>query len=74
MRIIRFIDDTDTLRFGLESNGDQVEVLTGDLYTGLTPSGESVTMKKLLAPITPSNIYCIGLTIIKLQYKSSKTW
>ena len=61
MRIIRFIDDTDTLRFGLESNGDQVEVLTGDLYTGLTPSGESVTMKKLLAPITPSTIYCIGL-------------
>ena len=61
MRIIRFIDETDTIRFGLESQDNQTEALTGDLYAGLTPSGEWATVNKLLAPLAPSNIYCIGL-------------
>ena len=60
MRIIRFIDETDTIRFGLESQDNQTEALTGDLYAGLTPSGEWATVKPLLAPLAPSNIYCIG--------------
>ena len=61
MRIIRFLDEGDTVRLGLESQGEQAEVLSGDLYGGLAPSGERATVKKLLAPVDPVNIFCIGL-------------
>ena len=39
MRIIRFIDDAGSKRCGLESDSDQAELLVGDLYQGLEPSG-----------------------------------
>lgn len=61
MRIIRFLDDGGAIRFGLESAGAEVQVLAGDLCGGLEPSGEQATVKKLLAPLEPSNIFCIGL-------------
>ena len=34
---------------------------TGDLHTGLSETGEVADVKKLLAPIQPSQILCIGL-------------
>ena len=61
MRIIRFIDDVGIERYGLESDSDQAELLAGDLYEGLEPTGEKATVKKTLAPLSPSNIFCIGL-------------
>ena len=61
MRIIRFIDDVGIERYGLESDSDQAELLAGDLYEGLEPTGEKATVKKALAPLSPSNIFCIGL-------------
>ena len=61
MRIIRFLDEGGTIRFGLEPQGDQAEVLSGELYAGLAPSGERASVRKLLAPLDPINIFCIGL-------------
>jgi len=62
MRIIRFIDDEGHCRWGEEQPGSgEIPVLEGDLYEGLSPSGESAALAKLLAPLEPVNIYCIGL-------------
>ena len=61
MRIIRFLDDKNREYYGLESKGESAEVLQGDLYAGLSPSGTTAPIAKLLAPIDPVNIYCIGL-------------
>ncbi len=61
MRIIRFLDDENREHYGLESKGESAEVLQGDLYAGLSPSGTTAPIAKLLAPIEPVNIYCIGL-------------
>ena len=61
MRIIRFLDDENREHYGLESKGESTEVLQGDLYAGLSPSGTTAPIAKLLAPIEPVNIYCIGL-------------
>ena len=61
MRIIRFLDADDAIRWGLEAEGGQASVLTGDLFDQLVPTGEQVAVKKLLAPLAPTNIFCIGL-------------
>jgi 2-keto-4-pentenoate hydratase/2-oxohepta-3-ene-1,7-dioic acid hydratase in catechol pathway len=37
------------------------EKLEGELLTGLTPTGQTVTAAKVLAPIQPAAVLCIGL-------------
>ena len=40
MRIIRFIDQSGNIRLGESEDGEQADVLQGDLYTGLMTTGE----------------------------------
>ena len=61
MRIIRFIDADNAVHWGLKAEAGQASVLTGDLFDELVPTGEQVAVKKLLAPLAPTNIFCIGL-------------
>ena len=64
MRILRFCDPQGQVYLGLDQNskvGDSVAILTGDIFTELKPTGEHATLDKLLTPLTPCNIYCIGL-------------
>ena len=74
MRIIRFIDPEGRTRLADDSNnlvylgGDaigsgKITLLEGDLYGGLHPAGQADAsiIRKLLAPVDPSNIFCIGL-------------
>ena len=61
MRIIRFQDDQGNTHFGRETDGDQTTILTGDLYEGLQDTDQTATVAKLLAPVEPTNIFCIGL-------------
>lgn len=67
MRIIRFEDATGAVCLGSVSGGDftRAERLTGDLFAGLTPTGETVPVERLLAPLAPVNILCIGLNYRK---------
>ena len=61
MRIIRFEDETGQVRLGEETGDGQASILTGDLMGDLEPTGETVKVSKLLAPLIPTNILCIGL-------------
>ena len=61
MRIIRFLDDNGQEQLGEEDTGGSATLLSGDLYAGLTPTGSRANVGKLLAPVVPANIYCIGL-------------
>ena len=61
MRFIRFIDADGATHYGLRGDGDSAELLAGDPYTGLAPTGEHATIDRLLAPIEPVNIFGIGL-------------
>jgi len=61
MRFIRFLDADGAVHYGLRGDGDQAELLAGDPYTGLTPTGEAATIASLLAPVQPVNIFGIGL-------------
>lgn len=65
MNIIRFITESGDIRFGTGYRDGQAELLKGspdnDLFGNLSPTGESAKVKQLLAPLSPVNIYCIGL-------------
>jgi len=61
MRIIRFIGEDGRTHFGKPLDDGRSSVLDGELFGGLTDSGREVGVKQLLAPLVPSNIFCIGL-------------
>jgi len=67
MRIIRFEDERGQVRCGLDKDVvrdgvacGQVELLEGDLFSGLEITGEKTGLVRLLAPVVPTNIFCIG--------------
>jgi len=61
MRISRFIDQNHNIHFGKLRDDGRAEVLSGDLFEGLQPTGRIEAVAKLLAPLEPSNILGIGL-------------
>lgn len=61
MRIVRFLDDRGAETFGLAGEGDEAEVLEGDLFAGLRPAGRRARVVKRLAPLEPVNVFCVGL-------------
>lgn len=60
MKIIRYRNEHDAIEYGLQHE-DWTERLDGDLLDGIKPSGEKATVVKILAPIVPAAILCIGL-------------
>ena len=64
MRIIRFEDKAGKVQYGRVTSSDThdtAETLSGDLFTGLTPTGTTAAVARLLPPVAPTNILCIGL-------------
>ncbi|MEX2216698.1 MAG: fumarylacetoacetate hydrolase family protein [Phycisphaeraceae bacterium] len=64
MRIVRFSDDQGQIHLGQIPAGDipaQAQLLDGDLFGGLKPTGKTARIARLLAPLSPVNIFCIGL-------------
>jgi 2-keto-4-pentenoate hydratase/2-oxohepta-3-ene-1,7-dioic acid hydratase in catechol pathway len=61
MNIVRFLTENGDIRFGTNYQADSAELLEGDIANGFTTTGQSVKVKRLLAPLSPTNIYCIGL-------------
>jgi 2-keto-4-pentenoate hydratase/2-oxohepta-3-ene-1,7-dioic acid hydratase in catechol pathway len=65
MKVIRFIDANDQVRLGRTYGDGNVRLLEGDLYGSLKEVDGRVEVKKLLAPIEPAVIYCIGLNYVR---------
>jgi len=63
MRMVRFLDDDGVVRFGCAPAADyrDAELCEGQLPGGLAPMGRRVRVFKLLCPIDPRAILCIGL-------------
>ena len=61
MNIARFLDDTQCIAFGIPLEGNRAELLEGNSYRDLRPTGRQVSVLKWLAPVAPVNIFCIGL-------------
>jgi len=61
MKIIRYLNEAGIVEYGALDEDGAAERLKGDLYEGLQRSGEPGKTKKLLAPVVPTAILCIGL-------------
>lgn len=61
MRIIRFVDEQGAVRLGRAAGEGSAEVLEGSLFEGLRPAGERAAVRRLLAPLDPVNLFCVGL-------------
>ena len=61
MRIVRFIDDKGNICYGHEYSDNTATLLNGDLFKGFTDTGSRSAVKKLLSPVQPAAIFCIGL-------------
>ena len=68
-RIIRFASDDGKIYFGEEpkSENELATVLSGSIYDGtLTRTTAKKKIVKLLSPIVPRDIFCIGLNYMKV--------
>lgn len=65
MKILRYRDPDGHIHYGEQLNTDTIHQLTGDLFAGLKSTGEPARMEKILSPISPAAILCIGLNYKK---------
>jgi len=62
MKIYRYLNACDEIHHGiLQQDNSTMERLEGDFYGLLKPSGHFEPVAKLLAPLAPTSILCIGL-------------
>ncbi|MEX0641592.1 MAG: fumarylacetoacetate hydrolase family protein [Pirellulales bacterium] len=61
MKLIRYEDSKGKTRYGAIVEGAEPVEVDGDIFGAFTASSRRADVKKLLAPIAPVNILCIGL-------------
>ncbi|HSI64315.1 MAG TPA: DUF2437 domain-containing protein, partial [Candidatus Saccharimonadia bacterium] len=61
MKIVRFQDPLDLIRFGVLHDDGGITLLEGEIFGEFRDSKTRADVKKLLAPIAPVSIPCIGL-------------
>lgn len=61
MKIVRFINDRDQVQWGRLHEDGSATAIEGDVLDAFTDSGQAVPIRKLLAPLVPVDILCIGL-------------
>ena len=65
MKIVRFLDDAGAERVGESVTESTARVIEGSLFGEWSVTDEVATISKLLAPVEPSNVLCIGLNYRK---------
>jgi 2-keto-4-pentenoate hydratase/2-oxohepta-3-ene-1,7-dioic acid hydratase in catechol pathway len=61
MKIIRYLDLQENEHYGAKQEDDSVIELAGSLFSQLKPTNRPTDVRKLLAPLVPSQILGIGL-------------
>jgi 2-keto-4-pentenoate hydratase/2-oxohepta-3-ene-1,7-dioic acid hydratase in catechol pathway len=61
MKIARFLDTHCAVHYGTPIDAGRARRLGGHLYEGLTETTDEIAVARWLAPITPVNVYGIGL-------------
>lgn len=65
MKIVRFVDDAGKGQLGTNYQDNSAELLDGDLFKNPILTGKRVAVSRLLSPLVPSNIFCIGLNYME---------
>jgi len=76
-RIIRFEDSEGVVHYGEEpaggaKAGSVATVLDGDVFEGLTRSDTTAKVQRLLTPVAPTNILCVGLNYMRHWEEGAK--
>jgi 2-keto-4-pentenoate hydratase/2-oxohepta-3-ene-1,7-dioic acid hydratase in catechol pathway len=71
MKIIRFLDSSNLAQYGVDAGGGKAKLITGDIYRDYRVTDQTAEVKKLLAPIMPTSIFCIGLNYRKHAEESN---
>ncbi len=61
MRIIRFVDENGQAVYGVQQGEGKAARIAGDIFGDFTVAPDIVAVTKLLAPIVPTVVLCIGL-------------
>ncbi len=61
MKIIRYLDTAGETHFGAEQADGSALRISGDIYGEFAATAEVADVAKLLAPVVPAQILCIGL-------------
>ncbi len=61
MKIVRYLDSTGKVFYGAEQPSGETLRINGDIFSGCRLTAEQAQIKKLLAPVFPAAILCIGL-------------
>lgn len=61
MKICRYLNQDHQIQYGILRSELLAERCEGDLYGELNPTGQIDTITKLLAPLVPTSILCVGL-------------
>lgn len=65
MKIVRFLSDKDEPQFGAQHEDGSVTRIEGCIFSEHHDTGDPATVKKLLAPVQPTAVLCIGLNYRK---------
>ncbi|MEX2316570.1 MAG: fumarylacetoacetate hydrolase family protein [Pirellulales bacterium] len=72
MKIIRFLDERSQVGLGRQHDDGRATLLEGDLFGQLRDTEEPAIVNKLLAPLAPAAILCIGLNYRKHAEEGGK--
>jgi 2-keto-4-pentenoate hydratase/2-oxohepta-3-ene-1,7-dioic acid hydratase in catechol pathway len=61
MKIIRYLDPAGKISYGAEQPSGQTVRIEGDIFTNFRATNEPAQISKLLAPVVPAAMLCIGL-------------
>jgi 2-keto-4-pentenoate hydratase/2-oxohepta-3-ene-1,7-dioic acid hydratase in catechol pathway len=65
MRIIRFLDSLEQVHYGVEQGDGTALRIEGSIFGNHTVTHQKVPVRKVLAPVVPAAIICIGLNYTK---------
>lgn len=61
MRIIRYLDATNTIRYASQQPDGSAKLIAGDIFGNYSVTEQQADVSKLLAPVAPISFLCIGL-------------
>jgi len=65
MRIIRFLDSLGQVHHGVQQPDGTALRIQGDILANFDVTHQKIPVKKLLAPLQPTTLLCIGLNYVK---------
>src|SRR5215472_13435338 len=70
MRILRYEDPSGKIHYASQQQGDSYVRIEGDPYDGFQVTKEPAKVQRILAPVVPTMIWCIGQNYRRTPMKS----